>query len=294
MDFLAALLEYRYLQRALVTAVVVGVLCGVVGSFTLLRGLALMGDAISHAVLPGIAASFMLGVSVFPGALVAGLLAAFGIGFVSQNSRIKSDAAIGIVFSAMFALGVVMVSLSPSSTDLTKILFGNVLAVRPADMWLTIGVAAAVLAIIVLLFKELQVSTFDPTMAAAYGLPVKRLHYLLMAMLTVATVTALQTVGVVLVVAMLVIPAATAYLLTERLGRMVVISGLLGGVASVAGLYFSFEHNLPSGAVIVLCSAVLFAIVFLAAPRHGFVAKWTAGRRARAAGPSSLELPLPQ
>ncbi len=281
MDFITALFEYRYLQRALVTALVVGVLCGVVGSFTLLRGLALMGDAISHAVLPGIAASFMLGISFFPGALVAGLLSAVGIGYVSQNSRIKNDAAIGIIFTTMFALGVVLVSLSPSSTDLTKILFGNILAVRPLDMWLTVGVAITMLIIVLAFFKELQISTFDPVMSAAYGLPVRRLHYLLMVMLTVVTVTALQTVGVVLVVAMLIIPAATAYLLTERLVRMVVIAGVLGGVASVLGLYFSFKYNLPSGAVIVLSSAALFLVAFLGAPQHGLIAKWASARRAR-------------
>ena len=280
-EFFNALVEYRYLQRAMVTALVVGVLCGVVGSFTLLRGLALMGDAISHAVLPGIAASFMLGISFFPGALVAGLLSAVGIGYVSQNSRIKNDAAIGIIFTTMFALGVVLVSLSPSSTDLTKILFGNILAVRPLDMWLTVGVAATVLLIIIAFFKELQISTFDPVMSAAYGLPVRRLHYMLMVMLTVVTVTALQTVGVVLVVAMLIIPAATAYLLTERLVRMVVIAGFLGGVASAVGLFFSFTYNLPSGAVIVLSSAVLFIIAFLCAPKHGLVAKWASARRAK-------------
>src|SRR5690625_2950269 len=147
-EFLEALTQFGFLQRALITAVIVGILCGVVGAFTVLRGLALMGDAISHAVLPGVAVSFLLGISFFPGALVAGLVTAGAIGYVNQKSRIKSDAAIGIVFTTMFALGVVLISLAPSSTDLTKILFGNLLAVRPSDMWITIGVDAAVLTVV--------------------------------------------------------------------------------------------------------------------------------------------------
>lgn len=279
MDFLIALVTYDYLSRALITAVIVGVLCGVVGSFTILRGLALMGDAVSHAVLPGIAVSFAAGVSIFPGALVAGLLTTLGIGYVNQNSRIRSDAALGIVFTTMFALGVVLVSLVPSSTDLTKIMFGNLLAVRPSDMWITVAIGAAVLLTIVAFYKELQVSSFDPTLAAAYGLSTRALYYLLMTMLTLVTVASLQTVGIILVVAMLVIPASTASLLTERLSRMLFISAAVGAVSAVAGLYLSFEYNLPSGAVIVLASAVLFLLAFLFAPGHGRLwGAWTARR----------------
>ncbi len=281
MEFLEALVEYDYLKKALVTAVVVGILCGVIGSFTILRGLALMGDAISHAVLPGIAASFLLGISFFPGALVAGLLTALGIGYVNQNSRLKNDAVIGIVFTAMFALGVVMVSLSPTSTDLTKILFGNVLAVRTSDMWITVSVGALVLLVVAALYKELQVSSFDPTMAAAYGLSTKGLHYLLMTMLTLVTVASLQTVGIILVVAMLIVPASTAYLLTESLPRMILLAAVLGVLSSAGGLYFSFSYNLPSGAAIVLVGAAGFLVAFLFAPTHGVIRRQLSARRAR-------------
>lgn len=269
MEFIDALLTFTFLQRALVTAIIVGALCGVIGAFTVLRGLALMGDAISHAVLPGVAISYMLGISFFPGALVAGLATAGAIGFVSHRSRIKSDAAIGIVFTTMFALGVVLISRSPSSTDLTKILFGNLLAVRPADMWITIGIGAGVLAMVALFFKELQATSFDPVWSRAAGLPTTAMHYLLMALLTLVTVASLQTVGIILVVAMLIIPASTAYLLTKKLVSMVLLSALIGVLAALIGMAFSYVFNIPSGATIVLVSAVFFAAAFLFAPREG-------------------------
>lgn len=283
MDFLVALTEYSYLPRALITGVIVGVLCGVIGSFMVLRGLALMGDAISHAVLPGVAVSFLLGGSLFPGALVAGLLTALGIGYVNQHSRLRSDAVIGIMFSAMFALGVVMISLSPTSTDLTKILFGNLVAVRPSDMWTTIAVGVLVLACVLAFYKELLITSFDPTMAAAYGLSTRGLHYLLMVMLTLVTVASLQTVGIILVVALLITPAATAYLLTERLSRMIFLAAGAGVVSAVVGLYISFTYaQLPSGATIVLVATALFLLAFVFGPRQGLMWRLTGSRRARA------------
>lgn len=271
MDFFDALAQYGYLQRALVTAVIVGFLCGVVGAFTVLRGLALMGDAISHAVLPGIAAAFILGVSFLPGALVAGLITSGAIGYVTNKSRIKSDAAIGIVFTTMFALGVVLISLAPSSTDLTKILFGNLLAIRSLDLWITIGIGLVVLVVVALFYRPLHASTFDPTWAAAYGLPISGLHYLLMLLLTLVTVASLQTVGIILVVAMLVIPASTAYLISDRLSHMIFWAAGFGAVSAVIGMFFSYQFNLPSGAVIVLASAAIFAFTFIFAPRHGLL-----------------------
>src|SRR5699024_7184739 len=170
-------------------------------------------------------------------------------------------------------------TLYPADMDLTTILFGNVLAVRPAEMWATIGLAAAVLAVLAAVFKELQVSIFDPVMAAAYGLPVARIHRVLMLLLSVVTVIALQTVGVVLVAAMLITPAATAHLLTDRLGRMVLLAAVFGAGEAVAGLYLSFRFDLPSGAVIVLAGAAVFAVVLLAAPRHGLLAARRPARR---------------
>ncbi len=270
-DFIQDIQTYDFLKKALFTAVVVGIISGVLGSFIILRGMSLMGDAISHAVLPGVAISYMLGISYFYGAVVFGLLTAFGIGYITQNSRIKNDTSIGIVFSAFFAVGIILIGKANTSTDLTAILFGNVLAVRSSDMWITVGIGVFVLLIIVLFFKEFLVSTFDPTLAASFGLSNKWIHYLLMVLLTLVTVASLQTVGIILVVAMLITPAATAYLLTNRLSRMIMISSCLGALSAVIGLYTSFVYNWPSGAAIVLVTTAFFVIALLFSPKHGVV-----------------------
>jgi manganese transport system permease protein len=280
-DFFEALFQYEFLQKALFTSVMVGIICGIVGCFIILRGMALMGDAISHAVLPGVAISYMLGVSFFFGAVITGVLTAIGIGYVSQNSRIKHDMAIGIMFTSMFAVGIVIITLMKSSADLYHILFGNVLAVRMSDMWMTLGIGVLVIGLVVLFYKELLVSTFDPTMAQSYGLPNKWIHYALMVVLTMVTVASLQTVGIVLVVAMLITPASTAYLLTNRLSVMIYLAAFFGIIASVFGLYFSFTYNLASGATIVLVSAFLFAMAFFFSPYQGLVWKALKARKNR-------------
>ncbi|MBD7964482.1 MAG: metal ABC transporter permease [Bacillota bacterium] len=280
-EFFQALFQYEFLQKALFTSVVVGIICGIVGCFIILRGMALMGDAISHAVLPGVAISYMLGINFFFGAVITGVLTAIGIGYVSQNSRIKHDMAIGIMFTSMFAVGIVIITMMKSSADLYHILFGNVLAVRMSDMWITLGIGVLVIGLVVLFYKELLVSTFDPTMAQSYGLPNKWIHYCLMAVLTMVTVASLQTVGIVLVVAMLITPAATAYLLTNRLSVMIYLSALIGVISSVFGLYFSFTYNLASGATIVLVSAFLFALAFFFSPSQGIVWKAHKSRKNR-------------
>ncbi|AFS71648.1 metal ABC transporter permease [Exiguobacterium antarcticum] len=279
LDFIQAITEYDFLQKALVTSVMVGIICGVIGCFIILRGMSLMGDAISHAVLPGVAISYLLGINFFIGAVVTGLLTALGIGFVSQNSRIKNDTAIGILFTSAFALGIILISFLRSSSDLYHILFGNVLAVRPSDMWMTLVIGIIVLGAIYLFYKELLVTSFDPTMAAAYGLSTRLVHYLLMTMLTLVTVASLQTVGIILVVAMLITPAATAYLLTNRLSRMIFLSAGFGTLSSIIGLYFSFTYNLSSGASIVLVATALFAVVFIFSPRHGLLRKWKSPKK---------------
>src|SRR5699024_9662792 len=273
MEFFHDILNYSFLQRALITSILVGIICGIIGSFIIMRGMALMGDAISHAVLPGVAISYMLGINYFYGAVFFGVLTALGIGFVTQNSRIKSDSSIGIVFTAFFALGILLIAKAQTATDLTQILFGNLLSVRPSDMWITVSVAIIMIVIVTLFYKEFLISTFDATMAQAYGLPIKWIHYSIMVLLTLATVTSLQTVGVVLVVAMLITPASTAYLLTNRFSTMIVLASFIGALSSVIGLYISFEHNLSSGAVIVLVATILFIIAFLFAPKQGMIIK---------------------
>ncbi|MYL19578.1 iron chelate uptake ABC transporter family permease subunit [Halobacillus litoralis] len=282
MEFIEAVFQYEFLQKALLTSIMVGIICGVIGCFIILRGMALMGDAISHAVLPGVAISYMLGINFFFGAVFSGLLTAIAIGFVSQNSRIKHDTSIGIMFSAAFAAGIIVITMLKSSTDLYHILFGNVLAVRASDMWITLGIGIVVLAAVYLFYKELLVTSFDETMGAAYGLPVRMIHYFLMTLLTMVTVASLQTVGIVLVVAMLITPAAAAYLLTDRLSIMIFLAAGIGVVSSVAGLYFSFTYNLASGAAIVLAATAIFILVFLFSPKHGLLWKMLKVRKKRA------------
>ncbi|HCM89923.1 MULTISPECIES: metal ABC transporter permease [Vagococcus] len=272
-NFISGLMQYEFLQNALMTSIIVGVVSGVIGSFIILRGMSLMGDAISHAVLPGVAVSYIVGANFMIGASIFGIAAAGLIGFVTQKSKLKSDTAIGIVFSSFFALGIILISFAQSSTDLYHILFGNVLAVRPSDLYTTLGVAVAVILFVALFYKELLVSSFDPVMSEAYGLKVQVIHYALMFFLTLVAVSSLQTVGTVLVVAMLVTPAATAYLLTDRLSVMIFLSSLIGGVSAVVGLFFSYSYNLASGATIVLTTAMFFIIAFIFSPKQGFIFK---------------------
>ncbi|QDP39916.1 metal ABC transporter permease [Radiobacillus deserti] len=282
MEFIDAIMHYGFLQKALLTSIMVGIICGVIGCFIILRGMALMGDAISHAVLPGVAISYMLGINFFFGAVITGIVTAIAIGFVTQNSRIKHDTSIGIMFTAAFASGIIIITMLKSSTDLYHILFGNVLAVRSSDMWITLGIGVFVLLAVYLFYKELLVTSFDQTMGAAYGLPVRLIHYFLMTLLTMVTVASLQTVGIVLVVAMLITPAAAAYLLTERLWIMIFISSGIGIISAIVGLYFSFTYNLASGATIVLASTAIFILVFLFSPKHGVIWKTLKAKRKRA------------
>jgi manganese transport system permease protein len=282
MAFIEAVMHYGFLQKALLTSTMVGIICGVIGCFIILRGMALMGDAISHAVLPGVAISYMLGINFFFGAVFTGVLTAIAIGFVSQNSRIKHDTSIGIMFTAAFASGIIIITMLKSSTDLYHILFGNVLAVRSSDMWITLGIGIFVLLAVYLFYKELLVTSFDETMGAAYGLPVRLIHYFLMTLLTMVTVASLQTVGIVLVVAMLITPAAAAYLLTERLWVMIFLAAGIGVLSSIIGLYFSFTYNLASGATIVLAATAIFILVFLLSPKHGLIWKTLKVKKKRA------------
>ena len=270
--FTDSLIKYQYLQNALMAGILVGITCGLIGCFIILRGLALMGDAISHAVLPGVAIAYMLGFSFFIGAAATGVLTALGIGYIAQNSRIKHDSAIGIMFTAAFALGVVLISLKRGTgVDLWHILFGNVLAVSRADLWMILVISLVVIATVTLFYKQLLLSTFDPIMAQSIGLPTKLIHYLLMLLLSLVTVASLKTVGIVLVVAMLITPGATAYLLTDRLSVMLVLAVIFGVFSSVTGVYFSYVYDVATGAVIVLVASILFALSFFFSPKQGFL-----------------------
>ena len=270
-DFIQGLLDFQFLQNALITSVMVGISAGIIGSFIILRGMSLMGDAISHAVLPGVALSYMLGSSYIIGATIFGMASAALIGFVTKHSRLKNDTAIGIVFSAFFALGIILISFARSSTDLYHILFGNVLAVRDSDMFLTAAVLGIVLISVPLFYKQLKLTSFAPTIAKSYGWNISAINYGLMFLLTLVAVTSLQTVGTILVIAMLITPAATAYQLTDKLLVMIVLSTVFGTLSSIVGLYFSYSYNLPSGATIVMAAAVFFIVAFIFAPKKGLI-----------------------
>ena len=271
--FIEGLVEYHFLQNALMTAIVIGVVSGAVGCFIILRSMSLMGDAISHAVLPGVALSFILGINFFIGAIVFGLLASFIITFIKENSVIKGDTAIGITFSSFLALGVILIGLANSSTDLFHILFGNILAVQDSDMWLTLGVSGLVLFLIGLFFKELLLTSFDPILAKTMGINVNFYHYLLMGMLTLVSVTAMQSVGTILIVAMLITPAATAYLFTSSLKSMMLLASTLGALTSVLGLFLGYSFNIAAGSSIVLTSTIIFLVSFFLSPKQTVVKK---------------------
>ena len=260
------------MQRGMAASVIVGVLCAVVGCYVVLRGMAFLGDAMAHAILPGIAIAYLLKGDLLIGALVAAIIVALAIGFLSRQGTVKEDTAIGILFAGALALGVALIStIKTYAVDLSHILFGNVLGVSENDLLLTAALAVVVLATIVALFKEFLVVSFDPVLAATIRLPAERLRNLLLILLALTVVVSLQTVGVGLVAAMLVTPAATAYLLTRRLAPMMFISAGIGAFSSIAGLYASFYINVASGAAVVLVATFVFLLAFLFAPERGIV-----------------------
>ncbi|HEO5748331.1 TPA: metal ABC transporter permease [Streptococcus agalactiae] len=271
--FFEGLLTYHFLQNAFITAIVIGIVAGAVGCFIILRSMSLMGDAISHAVLPGVAISFILGINFFIGAIVFGLLSSIIITYIKENSVIKGDTAIGITFSSFLALGIILIGLANSTTDLFHILFGNILAVQDSDKYMTIIVGLIVLTLITIFFKELLLTSFDPVLAKSMGMRVSFYHYLLMILLTLVAVTAMQSVGTILIVALLITPAATAYLYVKSLRTMLFLSSALGAVASVLGLYIGYTFNIVAGSSIVLTSTFMFLLAFLFSPKQSLFKK---------------------
>lgn len=253
---------FPFMQRALAATLIVGVLCAVVGAFVVWKGLSFVGDALAHASFAGVAIAFVAGQSIYLGAAVAAVATALSITFLSRTARISSDTAIGVLFAFAFSLGIVVISRVQNYTvDLFAYLFGNVLGVGVDDLILISTAGGLVLLVIVLLYKELFFVAFDPVMAEASGLPVSLLQYLLLAMIGVTVVVAMRAVGIVLVVAMLVTPAATASLLTRRFHRIMLLGALLSALASILGLYLSFYANVASGGAIVLVSTTNFLLV---------------------------------
>ncbi|MBI5301568.1 MAG: metal ABC transporter permease [Chloroflexi bacterium] len=271
-DWFITPLTYTFMQRGMLASVIVGVLCAVVGCYVVLRSMAFLGDAMAHAILPGIAIAYLLKGELIVGALVAAIIVALAIGLLSRQGAVKEDTAIGILFAGALALGVALIStIKTYAVDLSHILFGNVLGVSDTDLLLTAALAVIVLATIALLFKEFLVISFDPVLAATIRLPAELLRNVLLILLALTIVVSMQTVGVGLVAAMLVTPAATAYLLTRRLAPMMFIAAAIGAFSSIAGLYASFYINVASGAAVVLIATMIFLVAFLFAPSRGVV-----------------------
>jgi ABC-type Mn2+/Zn2+ transport system permease subunit len=265
-------LSYAFMQRGLLAALMIGVLCAVIGCYVVLRSMAFLGDAMAHAVLPGIAIAYLLAVNLTIGAMVAAVIVALGIGFLTRQGAVKEDTAIGIVFTAALALGVALISsVRTYAVDLSHILFGNVLGVSSGDLVLTAVVGAVVLAVMVLAYKPFLVISFDPVLAATLRMRVEFFRTLLLVLLALTIVVSIQTVGVGLAAAMLVTPGATAYLLTRRLPSMMALAGLIGAISSVVGLYVSYYLNVASGAAVVLTATLFFLLVFMFAPGRGWV-----------------------
>jgi manganese/iron transport system permease protein len=259
--------QFAFMLRGLGASLIVGIVCPVLGAYVVLRGMAFFGDALAHIILPGVVIAFLLDLPMALGALLVGLLAAFAISAISQRTDIREDAAIGVVFAGAFALGVALISTQRSyALDLAHILFGDLLGVSTGDLWLMGGLALIVLATIFFFYKEFLVLSFDPTLATTLRLPVKFLQNLLMVLLAVVIVISLQAVGVALVLAMLVTPASTAYLVTRRLPTMMILAAVIGAVSSLLGLYLSFYVNMASGPAIVLIQTGIFLLVYLLRP----------------------------
>jgi len=278
--WILAPLAYGFMQRGMLAAVLVGVVCAVMGCYVVLRSMAFIGDAMAHSILPGVAVAYLLKGNLLVGALVAAVAVALGIGFFSRQGAVREDSAIGILFAAALSLGVLLISsIRTYAVDLSHILFGNVLGVSDRDLLVTAVLVVVVMAAVFLLYKELLVVSFDPVLAATLRLPAERLRTILLVLLALTVVVSLQSVGIGLVSAMLVTPGSTAYLLTRRLPRMMGLAALFGALSSVIGLYASYYLNVVSGAAIVLTATGFFLLAFLFAPRRGLVWKLARGAR---------------
>ncbi|HEX5839927.1 MAG TPA: metal ABC transporter permease [Anaerolineales bacterium] len=266
-NYLLQPLSYEFMQRGMLASILVGIVCAVVGTYVVLRGMAFFGDALAHTILPGIALGYLVSGGarepLFWWALGTAVVASLGIGAISRNAEIKEDTAIGIIFAGMFALGIAMISTVRSyAVDLSHFLFGDVLSVSTQSLWLILIFGGLVLMVIFAFYKEFMTLSFDPVLAATLRLPVGMLNNLLLALIAVTVAVSLQTVGVALMVAMLVTPAATAYLLTHRLSRMMMLAAIFASLSGVIGLYLSYYLSIASGAAIVLTATLFFMLAF--------------------------------
>ncbi len=267
LDWILIPWHYAFMVRALIGAVMVGTVWAIVGTYVVLRGMAFFGDALAHAILPGVAIGYLLGGGarepLFWWAMLAAVISSLGIGAISRSTKIRQDTAIGIIFAGMFALGIALISTVQNYTsDLSHFLFGDVLGVRPSDLGLIGIFGGLIILAVVAFYKEFMVISFDPVLATTLRIPVRALEYLLMVLIAITIVVSLQTVGIALMVAMLITPAATAYLLTRRLLIMMILAVVIASISGVIGLYLSYFFNIASGAAIVLTASMIFLIVW--------------------------------
>ena len=275
-EYLLEPLQFSFLVRALAAAAVVGVVCSILGTYVVLRGMAFFGDALAHTILPGVVIAFLLGWPLAVGALIFGVLTALGIGLLTDRGYLKEDTAIGVIFAGFFALGVAMLSATGNYTvDLAHFLFGNLLAVTSADLIITAVLGLIVLIVVFLFYKELLVVSFDQVLAETLRLPTTFLRFLLLVLIAITIVVSLQVVGIALMLAMFVTPAATASLLTRRLPSMMLVSAAIGVFSGISGVYVSFYLDVASGPAVVLIATLIFFIVFLFAPQRGIL--WSKG-----------------
>jgi manganese/iron transport system permease protein len=264
--------EYNYMVKAMWVSGLVGATCAFLSAFLMLRGWSLMGDALAHSIVPGVAGAYLLQIPFAAGAFIAGFLASLGMWFVRQQSKLREDAVIGIVFTSFFAAGLLLVSINPTAVNVQSIVLGNILGISDEDAFQVVVIAAVSLAVLVVKWKDLMVVFFDETHARTVGIDPTRLKLLFFTLLSACAVAALQTVGACLVIAMVVTPGATAYLLTDRFGHLLTLSVLIGGTTSMVGAYISYFLDGATGGVIVTLQTVLFLIAFVFAPKHGLLA----------------------
>ncbi|MFN9837536.1 MAG: metal ABC transporter permease [Pseudanabaena sp.] len=273
LNWLIEPLGFEFMRNAIAIGILIGILSAVIGSYLIVQHMGLLGDVVAHAVLPGLAIAFYIGMDIFLGAFIAGTISTFVVAWIQTHSKIKVDTAMALVFSGFLALGVMLITTLKSKLDLHSFLFGDILGVTTADLWRTLIIAIAVLACVIIFYRELIFYCFDPLASKAMGLPVHFIHFGLMAGITLTIIASMQSVGVVLVVSLLTGPAATAYLLVKELHLMMLLGALFGVIASVSGMYISYYQNVPSGSAIVLIISGLFLLALLFSPSQGILTK---------------------
>ncbi|EAZ94283.1 metal ABC transporter permease [Crocosphaera chwakensis] len=266
-------LTFEFMRNALIIIILLGILCAVTGSYLIVQKMGLLGDVIAHAVLPGLAIAFYLGIDIFLGAFISGLLSTLVISWIQSQSKIKVDVAMALVFSGFLALGIILITLLKSKIDLHSFLFGDILGVTKNDFTRTLMIVIFIILFVKLFYKELLFYTFNPLGAQAMGLPVKWIHLGLISAITLTIIASMQAVGVVLVVSLLVGPSITAYLLVKELHQMMILGAIIGSLSGIIGIYLSYYLNVPSGAAIVLVVTSLFLLALLVSPSQGILTR---------------------